>query len=273
MLCGTQPPMCPTTQVHARGEARLCACHFQWVARVGSERSRAVCPRSVVGGSRVYCPRGTVSGLFCLRGTVSKLRIPLVVAMSACPTTPCWLMPVIGCASFIPGHPVPLQTSLGYFLLDFALVVRHFPHLGDRNMLYHHVLALVSCISGTLQVQGHAFITACLATEFTTPFLNNRWYLDKTGRKTHSIYVINGFGIWLSWLVVRVFMMFLLFVKMWVYLEEIRMTPGICQFLVLLTPTSLFFLNMFWFYKITLGLMKAVRASMNLPPRAGKKVE
>ena len=43
-----------------------------------------------------------------------------------------------------------------------------------------------------VQGQAHAYTLALLATEFTTPFVNARFWLDKAGCKAHPVYAANG---------------------------------------------------------------------------------
>lgn len=71
-------------------------------------------------------------------------------------------------------------------------------------MALHHVAALSSVLVSALSGQGHAYTLLLLATELTTPLVNARWVMDKSGMRAHPVYVINGIAMAGTWLAVRV---------------------------------------------------------------------
>ena len=75
---------------------------------------------------------------------------------------------------------------------------------GNEAIALHHLAALASVLASALSGQGHAYTLLLLATEVTTPFVNARWVLDKSGLKDHPIYLINGIAMAGTWLAVRV---------------------------------------------------------------------
>ena len=110
-----------------------------------------------------------------------------------------------------------LGLSVGYFILDIGLIVRHFPwvclnvklvvmglpewhsaladccleadvftrrnmvdrlQMGGPEMLTHHVAAFLSVALASFTGQAHLYTLLLLSTELTTPFVNARWMYD-----------------------------------------------------------------------------------------------
>lgn len=51
--------------------------------------------------------------------------------------------------------------------------------MGGVEMLAHHVAAFVSVAATLFCGEAHMYTLALLATEWTTPFINFRWLLEK----------------------------------------------------------------------------------------------
>ncbi len=51
--------------------------------------------------------------------------------------------------------------------------------MGGLEMVLHHIGSLVAVVAAVLTGEGHVFTLWMLFTEFTTPLINNRWWLDK----------------------------------------------------------------------------------------------
>jgi hypothetical protein len=108
---------------------------------------------------------------------------------------------------------------------------------------------------------GHTFGMMGMMTEITTPFVNQRFFFDKSGMREGSLYVVNGLIMTLLWFLIRV-----VFCGWMCYrLVEMRVT------LMTLSPFSLstvifsycvgYALQLFWFKKIFKGALKVVFGS------------
>lgn len=51
--------------------------------------------------------------------------------------------------------------------------------MGGTEMVLHHLGSLLSVATALLTGDGHMHTLWMLSTEFTTPLINNRWWLDK----------------------------------------------------------------------------------------------
>ncbi len=51
--------------------------------------------------------------------------------------------------------------------------------MGGFEMLLHHIGSLASVTAAIVTGHGHMHALWMLVTEFTTPFINMRWWLDK----------------------------------------------------------------------------------------------
>lgn len=59
--------------------------------------------------------------------------------------------------------------------------------MGGTEMVIHHIGSLFSVTTALLTGNAHMHTIWMLVTEFTTPFINNRWWLDKmVGGGTHA---------------------------------------------------------------------------------------
>ncbi|KAF3321883.1 Transmembrane protein 56-B [Carex littledalei] len=97
---------------------------------------------------------------------------------------------------------VSLQgVSLGYFITDFAMIIWFFPSLGGMEYVLHHLLAIFSISLTLTSGKGHVYVHTLLLTEATTPFVNLRWYLVLTGKKSSTLYLYNGLAMFSVWLV------------------------------------------------------------------------
>lgn len=164
-----------------------------------------------------------------------------------------------------------LGLSVGYFVLDIGLIVRHFPWMGGPEMLTHHIAAFLSVALASFTGQAHLYTLLLLSTELTTPFVNARWFYDQLGWRSAPIYKVNGVCLFVSWLFGRIVLFMWFFKHMWDHRAEIADLRTDVQILILTVPPLLFILNVFWFGKIVRGLYKLLRGRLakheDLSPR------
>jgi len=162
----------------------------------------------------------------------------------------------------VPLSYTALGASLAYFCADMVyLTITTAPTRDNRNMVVHHACCLVGLSAALWTGFGHVHVLIMLLTESTTPFINVRWILDKTGQKTTHVYLINGVLMTGEWFVARViiFPVYFAFLSK-TYEGEMRdHLPTCVRALFMWLPLLLFALNAYWFYLILRGLLKHAR--------------
>ncbi|XP_073023954.1 uncharacterized protein [Primulina eburnea] len=151
-----------------------------------------------------------------------------------------------------------MGVSIGYFLSDFAMIVFHFPTLGGMEYVVHHGLSMYSIIQSLLSGQAQIYILMVLFTESTTPFVNLRWYLDVAGLKNSKLYTYNGVSLFFGWLVARIILFVYFFYHMFMHFDQVKKVFPVGFYSLLVVPSVLAMMNLFWFWKIARGLIKTL---------------
>lgn len=176
-----------------------------------------------------------------------------------------------------PVSQAALGVSLGYFVLDISLMVKHYPWMGGPEMLAHHIAAFASVYTSLSLGQAHIYTLIMLATEVTTPFVNARWILDKLQWRGTKTYTVNGVCLAVSWLLVRILLFLWFFIHAWNHRAETAELRGPAILLITIVPALLFGLNVFWFTKILRGVIKLISGQLqqdddsDMGPRARYK--
>eukprot|EP00818_Percolomonas_sp_WS_P005954 CAMPEP_0117447648 /NCGR_PEP_ID=MMETSP0759-20121206/6986_1 /TAXON_ID=63605 /ORGANISM="Percolomonas cosmopolitus, Strain WS" /LENGTH=208 /DNA_ID=CAMNT_0005239995 /DNA_START=282 /DNA_END=908 /DNA_ORIENTATION=+ len=159
--------------------------------------------------------------------------------------------------------------SMGYFIADF--IVAYHAGVLEAGAIIHHLVVLTSELFLMVYWRFHIVGLASMLTELTTPLINNRWLMDKSNMKDSMLYVVNGLAIWFGWVVCRLSFTFWLGYFFWANRVEMFLnSPLFCVVFIMLQGFLLSSLNVYWFYKITKGVVKALFGKP-IPPQ--KKVE
>ena len=131
----------------------------------------------------------------------------------------------------------------------------------------HHVAGIMGNTFALLLDDGFGSVAQLtFITEFSTFFVNARFLLAKHKLSSTTIYIVNGLLMTLSFFVVRVvyykWILFSVYRNMGLYDSERMknypenkvMMRHACVFLYIV----MYFLQLFWFYKIFSGLMKVL---------------
>lgn len=156
-----------------------------------------------------------------------------------------------------------LGISLGYFMSDLAMILWNFPALGGMEYVLHHGLSLFSLFQSLVSGQAHFYILMILFTESTTPFVNLRWYLDVAGKKKSYLYTCNGVAMFLGWLVARILLFVFFFYHMFIHFDQVKEVYPLGFYSLLTIPPVLTMMNVFWFWKITKGLIKTLSKALH----------
>ncbi|GMH14986.1 hypothetical protein Nepgr_016827 [Nepenthes gracilis] len=151
-----------------------------------------------------------------------------------------------------------LGVSVGYFLSDIGMIFWFFPSLGGMEYVLHHLLSMSALAYAMFTGLGQLYVYMVLISETTTPGINLRWYLDVVGLKRSKAYVVNGVAIFFTWLVARIILFMYFFYHVSVHYDQIKQLPGFGRFLILVVPLIISSLNLMWFWKITMGMLKTL---------------
>lgn len=166
-----------------------------------------------------------------------------------------------------------LGFSLGYFVVDMALMFIYYPSMGGPEMVVHHIASLASVLRALLGQYAHLYTLAMLSTEITTPSINLRWMLDRCSLKTHWLYIWNGMLMMVLWFTNRIMMFVPFFWHMYQHRDEISTMAPFDLGLVFVVPLLLLCLNTFWFNKIVRGAMKSLRRRTGVAVAVKAKAE
>ncbi|CAI9288236.1 unnamed protein product [Lactuca saligna] len=151
-----------------------------------------------------------------------------------------------------------LAMSLGYFLLDLAMIIWMYPALGGPEYVFHHGISMLGIIQSLICGQAQFYNFIVLFSEITTPFVNLRWYLDVVGKKNSMFYLLNGVALFVGWLAARVILFIFFFHHMFTHLDQVKQTYWTIFCSMLTIPLVLAIMNLFWFWKIAKGLIKTL---------------
>lgn len=150
-----------------------------------------------------------------------------------------------------------LLFSCGYFIVDSIFALMYF---NDKGTIAHHFAATIICFTICTWQAGPFYMIWFGLTEASTPFVNMRVFLTDLNLKDSPLFVANGIGMWLGFLIFRMPMIFCIPYYMLRYSYnyfkyEAPLVHFIAASTVYLIISSL---NVYWFYLITKGLLKAL---------------
>ncbi|KAL8531344.1 hypothetical protein ACS0TY_008099 [Phlomoides rotata] len=139
------------------------------------------------------------------------------------------------------------------------LIINRTSSLSETVMgVMHHGLSMYAIIQSLWSGQAQIYILMVLFTESTTPFVNLRWYLDVAGRKNSKLYTYNGVALFFGWLVARIFLFVFFYYHMFVHFDQVKQVFPVGFYSLLTVPCALAVMNVFWFWKITRGMVKTL---------------
>jgi len=105
---------------------------------------------------------------------------------------------------------------------------------------------------------GFIYLVTIMVNELTTPFINQRWFFEQAKAKDTIWYTANGIMMWVSWAVIRMgYVVWVLWVNI-THWSDLVNVPVFPKFAIWFQTGIFIFLNTYWFYKITQGIIKAL---------------
>ncbi|XP_057812131.1 uncharacterized protein LOC131026309 [Salvia miltiorrhiza] len=151
-----------------------------------------------------------------------------------------------------------LGLSVGYFLSDLGMICWRYPSLGGPEYVLHHSISAIAVAYAMYMGEGQLYTFMVLISEITTPWINIRWYLDVSGLKRSTAYLINGVVIFFSWLVARILLFGYMFYHVYLHHDQVMQMHTAGFLLVFVVPVALAIMNLMWFGKILKGLKKTL---------------
>lgn len=151
----------------------------------------------------------------------------------------------------------------GYLISDAYLCLTHLMWPGLNMLLFHHFLGIYCFGYAILHHFGTGMVVSSVVLEATSPFINNRWFFDKSGYRQSSMYLINGVMITLSWFVLRIS-----FFGWVTYRYTYALFPVLLSYnnyhhmaVTLVGFGGAYGLQVVWFQKIVAGMLKVLLGS------------
>lgn len=199
---------------------------------------------------KAWCMRWT-STIHAVVSTAFGLAITIAVTL------------IYGLEDYVLWHGVigriSLSWSIGYMVHDFVwmLIFRKQVQADMPGYIHHFlvILAFYLCLSFKVFLYYANFR---LISEFSTPFVNFRWMLSKTGRKETTLYLYNGYMMTGTFFVFRVLLIPLFWTSAVLVMQTQSYAEGITTFesaAWLFLCVSMDLLNLMWMYKIVRGIV------------------
>jgi len=149
---------------------------------------------------------------------------------------------------------------MGYLMYDFLLVMANYDtSLFQKSTILHHLLGLSTMVLPSLYEAGFSALAMTTIAELSTPFVNLRWHLDISGRRGTLLYNVNGLTIWLMFLCARLIAglvnLYTLYTRFW---DPLLGVSRVILGYVLCFQLAFLSLNAYWFYFITVGVLKGL---------------
>ena len=158
-----------------------------------------------------------------------------------------------------PQTTITFKVFWGYILQDtLGSIYYNSKWSGWQANLIHHLAAMLCW--GQLLDGGFAHFMGLIGiiSEITTPFVNLRWFLHKAGLKDTTLYLLNGLTMTLLWFIIRIGGFGMLGFRIAASWDAVMALRPDQQFTVVFSYVVGYSLQIFWFYKIVRGALKAL---------------
>lgn len=154
---------------------------------------------------------------------------------------------------------------VGYMAADLVIMTIHYKQVGEVFYFFHHGASMYAYYYVMTYGVLPYFANYRLIAEFSTPFVNQRWFLAVLGySKTSPVFVANGVAMAATFFAVRIAVIPPYWHKVYtVYGTEGFNRLGYIQMVLVVTCAILDVINLFWFYKIYVGCQKVVELFFN----------
>ncbi|KAK2183318.1 hypothetical protein NP493_315g01018 [Ridgeia piscesae] len=152
---------------------------------------------------------------------------------------------------------------VGYMASDTIVMLVHYRAVGELFYIFHHGASIYAYYFVMTYGALPWFANFRLIAEFSTPFVNQRWFLDVLGYpKTSTVFLLNGIAMAVMFFLVRIASI----PPYWYKVYTIYGTPPCIQlgriwYVLLSSCIILDLINVYWFLKIFQGARKVLRST------------
>lgn len=170
-------------------------------------------------------------------------------------------------------HATPRSSAafaafLGYLASDLMLTLFYTSKWsGYIANIIHHTIGLVCWYQLLVGGYGHMFGVSGILLEVTTPFINQRFFMDKAGQKNTTLYVINGAIVTILWFLIRICFFTWVGFRVFMFRSDLFTLRAYQVATVVLSFVGAFALQIFWFSKIVKGILKVLSQPKKSPQR------
>jgi hypothetical protein len=161
-----------------------------------------------------------------------------------------------------PASDTVVHIFWGYILYDILLAFYYVKEWTDGSFvtpnIIHHMACLITYGQFSAYGIGHLFALMGAFVEVTTPFVNLRWFLEKTDLKGGSLYFYNGVTMAVLWLLARVVGMGSSGFDLWGHRGDFNKMHLVQATTLVVAFVVGYSLQLFWFYKIVKGALKVL---------------
>jgi len=193
-----------------------------------------------------------------IHAVISVLGATYVILIDDCKRQ-LWNNPVFGST---PVSEFFACISIGYFLYDLKDMISH-PIPGLLGQIVHHICVLGAYWCSSTFHRGGIWVIYSLMMEYTTPFLNIRWFMAKYQMKQGLWYVLNGVALTSGFLIFRILLHILMFWHVWDHFEECTKVAKFILVSFLMEMVGVFVLNSYWFFLLMRGAWRILTKSNN----------
>lgn len=147
----------------------------------------------------------------------------------------------------------PLQFMMGFFILDFAVIIINREHYGLKSVLEyvgHHIISLTGFFLAVHHQDLLWYANYRLLSEFSTPLINGRFFLQELGMRESKLYGINRTCTMLAFCTCRILTIPKFWLATYVNFLSIKNCPNSVIAVLFISGIFLDALNITWFFSI-----------------------
>ncbi|ESO88249.1 hypothetical protein LOTGIDRAFT_219318 [Lottia gigantea] len=150
---------------------------------------------------------------------------------------------------------------VGYMTCDILIMTIHYKKIGEAFYFFHHGASMYAYFYVMTYGVLPYFANFRLMAEFSTPFVNQRWFLDKLKySKTSKIFMLNGLAMTITFFFVRIAVMPTYWKRVYSVIgTESFKRLGHISLVLVITCFILDSINLFWFYKMCQGVKRVLK--------------
>ncbi|XP_010226730.1 PREDICTED: transmembrane protein 56 isoform X2 [Tinamus guttatus] len=155
-----------------------------------------------------------------------------------------------------------IAITTGYLISDLLLIIYYWKAIGDKYFVIHHLAALYAYSFVLSRGLLAYFANFRLLAEFSTPFVNQRWFFEVLGYpKSSKANIINGVLMTVVFFVVRIAVIPMYYSRVFSAFgtEAFERLGFEAQSAWIISSVVLDVMNVMWMVKITKGCYKVIR--------------